>query len=90
MLEDTNTEVTDAGASEEAVTSAAAPVALTLNDLANLKQIIDVVARRGAFRADEMTVVGNTYNRLTAFLQSVVPQQQPAEVEEPEQETAEA
>jgi hypothetical protein len=90
MLEDTNTEVTDAGASEEAVTSAAAPVSLTLNDLANLKQIIDVVARRGAFRAEEMAVVGNTYTRLTSFLQSIAPQPQATEAEETTEETTEA
>ena len=37
---------------------AEAPIELTVSDLSNLKQIIDVASSRGAFKPNEMTVVG--------------------------------
>jgi hypothetical protein len=49
---------------------AAAP-GLSIGDLANLRQIIDVATKRGAFQANELEVVGNTYNRLNAFLGTI-------------------
>ena len=54
---------------------------LTVQDLASLKQIIDVASQRGAFKPNEMTVVGNTYSKLEAFLGEIQKQQaaQPAE-----------
>ena len=49
-----------------------APTAeLTVQDLTAIKQIIDVASSRGAFRANEMAVVGQTYNKLEAFLGAV-------------------
>jgi hypothetical protein len=41
---------------------------LTIQDLQNLRAIIDVASQRGAFKANEMMNVGNTYNRLDGFL----------------------
>ena len=66
----------------EAVEKAAAPAAqeaqapaadnnLTINDLQALKAIIDVAAGRGVFKPAEMTVVGQTYTKLSNFLESV-------------------
>lgn len=51
---------------------------LTVTDLANLHQLIDAAASRGAFRAGEMQQVGEVYNKLTAFLKSVADAQQAA------------
>jgi hypothetical protein len=67
-------------------TSAVAPEAapapeLTIVDLQNLRSIIDVAARRGAFGAAEMTAVGGTFNKLDAFLAVAAPQV-PAQTEE--------
>lgn len=60
---------------------AAAPAAeLTVNDLTAIKQIIDVASSRGAFKANEMAVVGTTYNKLEAFLAAVA-QAQPQKEE---------
>ena len=56
---------------------------LTVQDLTAIKQIIDVASSRGAFKANEMAVVGNTYNKLESFLGAVQAQQQP----EPKEET---
>jgi hypothetical protein len=47
---------------------------LTVTDLQNIKAIIDAASRRGAFSASEMAGVGNTFNRLDAFLNAVTPE----------------
>lgn len=57
------------GGAEEAV---AAPE-LTVQDLGNLRAIIDVASQRGAFRAAEMAAVGSVFNRLNDFLNAVAP-----------------
>lgn len=46
-------------------------VDLTVQDLAMMKNIIDLSAQRGAFKPAEMAAVGNVYNKLSAFLESV-------------------
>lgn len=60
--------------SEETTQSAPAETTdlqLTLNDLSAMKSIIDIASARGTFKPNEMVVVGQTYNKLTAFLESV-------------------
>jgi hypothetical protein len=52
---------------------------LTVTDLQNIRAIIDAACRRGAFSASEMAGVGNTFNRLDAFLNAVTPAEQPDE-----------
>jgi hypothetical protein len=47
------------------------PMDLTVNDLNNIKQIIDVASSRGAFRPNEMTTIGQVYTKLEAFLGTV-------------------
>jgi hypothetical protein len=49
---------------------------LTITDLQNIRAIIDAASRRGAFNASEMAAVGNTFNRLDAFLNAVAPAEQ--------------
>lgn len=51
---------------------------LTINDLAQLKAIIDVAAQRSAFKPGEMAAVGTVYNKLTGFLDQVAKQGQPS------------
>ena len=56
---------------------------LTIQDLQNLRAIIDVASQRGAFRAVEMQAVGVAFNKLNDFLNAVAPakteeEQQPA------------
>lgn len=50
---------------------------LSISDLNAMKMIIDVASQRGAFKPNEMIVVGQTYNKLTAFLSNV--SKQPAQ-----------
>ena len=63
---------------EPAVQEQAAPKAdpseLTINDLNAMKVIIDIASSRGAFKPAEMTVVGQTYTKLTTFLDAVAKQ----------------
>jgi hypothetical protein len=48
---------------------------LTVQDLAAIKQIIDVASQRGAFKPNEMMTVGSTYNKLETFLNVIAAQQ---------------
>ena len=57
------------------------PTQITISDLDQIKNIIDVASSRGAFRANELSQVGITYDRLTAFLDAVVAQAQAQELE---------
>ena len=52
----------------------AANTELTINDLNALKVIIDIASSRGAFKPNEMVAVGQTYNKLAAFLELVAKQ----------------
>ena len=58
---------------------------LTVNDLIVIKNVFDVCSTRGAFKPDEMQTVGAVYNKLTSFLNTIMPKEQPAE--EPAEET---
>lgn len=57
----------------------APPADLTIVDLQNIRSVIDVAARRGAFAAAEMTAVGTVFNKLDNFLNTVAPPQSQAE-----------
>ena len=43
-------------------------IEITIQDVGILRQAIEVAATRGAFKADEMAVVGATYNKVSAWL----------------------
>lgn len=57
---------------EQAQTAPAAE--LNISDLNAMKQIIDIASARGAFKPNEMLVVGQTYSKLTTFLDAVAKQ----------------
>jgi len=52
---------------------------LTINDIGFLVQIIETVAQRGAFRAEELSSVGAVYDRVKAFIVANVPQAAPTD-----------
>lgn len=54
---------------------------LTVNDLLQIQQIIDVAVQRGAFKAEESRVVGETYEKIGAFLASLSPDEKQIENE---------
>ena len=43
---------------------------LSIQDLVLVAQIIQVSTQRGAFRAEELSDIGNLYTKLIAFLQA--------------------
>ena len=49
---------------------------LTIADLASLHALIDAACTRGAFRAAVMTRVGETYDKLSRFLEASKQQDQ--------------
>lgn len=57
---------------------------LSIADLIELKEIVDVAASRGAFRANEMTSIGQVYDKLSGFLAEHTrqPEQPPNEAEQ--------
>jgi hypothetical protein len=44
---------------------------LSINDLNAMKAIIDIASSRGAFKPNEMVTIGQTYIKLTNFLDQV-------------------
>ena len=44
---------------------------LTIADLKSVMQIIDVVVQRGAIRAGEMKVVGDIYDKMKEFVDTI-------------------
>jgi len=50
---------------------------LSLSDMITMKNIINIVSTRGAFKPEEMVVVGQLYNKLSEFIDSVNVTQEP-------------
>jgi len=46
---------------------------LSISDLLMLQNIVSVACQRGAFRAEEMSGVGQCYDRLSAWLATMAP-----------------
>jgi hypothetical protein len=60
---------------------------LTIADLASIHSMLDAACSRGAFKAAEMTQVGQVYDKLTAFLQSIQDKSEAEPQAEPVAET---
>lgn len=65
---------------EEAVVEAALdvvdapePPQLTIQDLGNLRNILDVAAKRGVFKTEEFSIVGETFTKLSNFIAAITP-----------------
>ena len=54
---------------------------ITLADVASMISIIEAVTTRGAFKAEELTVVGDLYNRLKQFMDFARSQMEPPQGE---------
>jgi len=65
MENTTETPAVDKSATEE--------VTITIQDIGICKQAIEVAATRGAFKAEEMAIVGATYNKVSAWLNQMQP-----------------
>lgn len=49
-------------------TAPAAAPELNINDLIAMRNVIDVVTKRGAFQANELSSVGQLFDKLNTFL----------------------
>ena len=63
-------ESTSAESTATGPTTESAPNGLNVGDLKRCVQIIQTCSKRGAFNADELQIVGQTYTNLMAFLVS--------------------
>ena len=57
---------------------------ITITDLVAIRNIMNIAAERGAFKAEEMADVGTVYNKLNKFLEAVIAQAQAQEAEKAE------
>ena len=60
------------------------PVQISLQDIATVVQMIDVVSRRGAFEGNELAGVGILRNKLDVFLRQNAPEGEQPQGEMPE------
>lgn len=67
---------TQQDATQEAPAAAAPAPDLNLNDLAAIRNLIEVVTQRGVFKANELSSAGTLYDKLTAFLNAAQSQSQ--------------
>lgn len=44
-------------------------IELSLNDLVAMKNLIEIVTQRGAFKANELSTVGVLFDKLNSFLE---------------------
>ena len=75
------TTMTEENKQSEAPASAPAPSeapTVTVNDLVNIYNIIDLASKRGAFQAAELSSVGAIANKVKAFVDNVQAQQKAA------------
>ncbi len=57
---------------------------LSLQDIATMVQIIDIVSRRGGFEGQELEAVGSLRNRVVVFLNAAAPKGEAPEGAVPE------
>ena len=74
-----NETISEEFSNEPAEQTAPGPVeSITLKELDQIAQIIDLASQRGAFRGGEMSTVGQLYDKLATFLNNVKEQQEAA------------
>ena len=63
---------------------------LTIQDLALMKDFISMACERGAYKANEMSAVGQTYDKLATFLNAAIAQAEAQAAETQQQGEADA
>jgi hypothetical protein len=63
---------------------------LTIQDLALMKDFISMACDRGAYKANEMSAVGQTYDKLATFLNAAIAQAEAQAAETQQQGEANA
>jgi len=52
---------------------------ISISDLVSIRNVINLAAERGAYKAEEMLEVGTVYTKLSNFLEAVIAQSQAQE-----------
>ena len=52
---------------------------ISISNLVSIRNVINLAAERGAYKAEEMLEVGTVYTKLTTFLEAVIAQSQAQE-----------
>lgn len=52
---------------------------ISIADIMTLKQIVEVASQRGAFKAEELSTIGEVYDRVNHWLASVTPNEETAD-----------
>ena len=60
---------------------------ISISDLVSIRNVINLAAERGAYKAEEMLEVGTVYTKLTNFLEAVIAQSQAQEQSADDAET---
>ena len=76
-------------ANTEVETVSTPVTSLSIQDLAQLRNIINVASQRGVFKPEDFTVVGEAYNKLNDFITNVTPQLEQAQAQAQAQADAE-
>ena len=63
---------------------------LTIQDLALMRDFISMACERGAYKANEMSAVGQTYDKLATFLNAAIAQAEAQAAETQQQGEANA
>ena len=61
-------QVVDQNGAETQTTAAGPSPELNINDLVAMRNLIDVVTQRGAFKANELSAVGVLFDKLNTFV----------------------
>lgn len=51
------------------------PASISVQDIQNLLIVIDTAAQRGAFKGNELSQIGQLFDKVNMFLQAATPQQ---------------
>jgi hypothetical protein len=65
--------VTETGPVSAEEAAATAQPELSVNDLFQVRAVVELAVRRGVFQANELSTVGAIYDRLNNFLNAVAP-----------------
>ena len=64
-------------------------IELTVNDLAVLRQAVGIAIKRGAYEPNQISAVGNVYDKLDGFLNAVAANQEAQSNQEAQEAPAE-
>lgn len=59
------------------------PISISIQDIQNLLLILDTAAQRGAFKGNELSQIGQLFDKISLFVQTALSQQARSEQQPP-------